>query len=130
MGAMILDQMAAELLAYAERTDHDDLSHLIRALDGVQDLWRSNVRLEDIPPPTDADPRILALSACVLERLVEVWRTPPHDRYDERAPSWCAEVAALREPLWLIDQDQVQHGLNPIFKKRNVMVLLNFSMFA
>ncbi len=126
---ILLDEIAVNLLRHA-MGDNDRQTHLIHALDAVQDQFRSEVPLVNIPAPTSADPRLLALSACMAERLVEVWATPPHDRTGEQAPPWCAAVPTLAEPLWLIDHTLAEFGLNAIFAKRNIMALPNFLMLA
>lgn len=128
-GADILHQITVNLLSHAHGDD-DRVSSLVTALDAVQELYRLHEPLVTIPEPTDLDPRLLALKASVIERLVEVWRTPPHDRSDERAPSWCVAVPPLPEPLWLIDRDLADFGLNAIFEPRGIMALPNFLLFA
>lgn len=106
------------------------LSHLVHALDAVQNLFRSKVPLVNIPAPTSSDHRLLTLAACTAERLVEVWAAPPHGRTCEQVPSWCAAVPPLVEPLWLIDHDLAHFGLKPIFAKRNIRALPNVLIFA
>lgn len=125
----LFSQIAVNLLRHA-LGDDDRQTYLIHALDAAQDLFRSEVSLDNIPAPTSSDPRLRALAACTLERLVEVWATPPHDRIGEQAPSWCAVMLPLPEPLWLIDRTLAEFWLNPIFAKRNIMALTNFLMFV
>lgn len=110
--------------------DEGRQTYLIHALDAVQDLFRSEVSLINIPMPSSSDPRLLALAACTAERLVEVWQTPPHDRTCEQAPSWCAAVPPLPKPIWLIEREFTEFGLSPIFEKRNIMALPNVLMFV
>ncbi len=128
-GADLLHQIAVHLLKHADGED-DCISALVTALDAVQELYRADVPLVTIPAPADDDPRLLALKACVMERLAQVWQTPPHDRHGERAPSWCAAVPPLSDQLWLIPPDFADLGLNPIFERRGIVALPNFLMFA
>lgn len=128
-GADLLHQIAVHLLKHADGED-DRISALVTALDNIQTLYRMDIPLVTIPAPADDDPRLLALKASVIERLVEVWRTPPHDRCDERAPSWCAAVPPLPQPLWLIDHDLADFGLCLIFQNRNIVALPNFLYFC
>lgn len=125
----LFSQIAVNLLRHA-MGDDDRQTHLIRAHDAVQDLFRSEVPLDNIPAPTSTDHHIQALAACTAERLVEVWATPPHNRIGEQPPPWCAAVLPLAEPFWLIDGDLAEFGLNPVFKTRNIMALSNFLMFV
>lgn len=130
MATDLLHQIAVSLLAHAERRDEDDLDYLIAALDAVQALYRSGVALAEIPAPSDIDPRVRAIKASVLERLVEVWGAPPHDRPHERAPSWCSAIEPSPEEIWLIPPDFAGHPLDPTFGRRNIRALANFLMFA
>lgn len=129
-GEKLISQIAVNLLRQAMGDDDDRQTYLIHALDAAQDLFRLEVSLVNIPAPTNSDHRVLALAACTLERLVEGWATPPHDRTGEQAPPWCAAGPTLAEPLWLIDHTLAEFGLNAIFAKRNIMALANFLMFA
>lgn len=129
-GEKLISQIAVNLLRHAMGDDDDRQTYLIHALDAAQDLFRLEVSLVNIPAPTSSDHRVLALAACTLERLVEVWATPPHERTSEQAPSWCAAIPPLGEPLWLGDRELAKIELNLTFATRNIMALPNFLMFA
>lgn len=132
----LTDTQAAEALAeivdhlLAHASDHDDLDHLVAALDIVQHLCWNGASIKDIPEPVGMDAVQKALAAGVVERLVEVYSSPPHN-LPQQAPAWCAGIPPSPAEIWLVDREWAEGiTLNPIFRRRNIMVLENFLMFA
>ena len=117
--AQALTHLADDLLAGRE----------IDFSEGVQEWSRRGFRCAEVPPPTDADPLRVALKACIVERLVEVLNSPPHDD-DQSAPTWTEGVPAIpaRMPL---QSGRLLEGevFNGIFEKRNFLVTRNFMYF-
>lgn len=123
-----LARLVNHLLAHA--ADHDDLDHLIAALDIVQWMCWEKVRLKDIPEPVDMGAMKKAVAASVIERLVQVYASPPHNQ-PQRVPAWCATVPPSPIRVWLIDQEWAEgESMNPVFRRRNIMALENFLMFV
>lgn len=126
--ALALNAITNHLLAHA--ADHNNLDHLVAALDIVQVWCWENVRLEDIPAPTGMDATRMALAASIVERLVEVYRASPHNQ-PQQAPAWCAAVPPSPVEIWLVQPvwaDGV--ALNPIFQRRNIIALENVLSFV
>lgn len=129
IAAQALAEMIEELLAHAAGDDNR-LSHLVRALDIVQWMYRERVRLAAIPEPTDMDPVEMALAASVVEGLVGVYTTPPHCQH-QRAPEWCATVPPSPTTIWLVPpQFAAEEPLNEKFHRRNIKVLETFLFFV
>lgn len=130
-------QAAAEALAemvdhlVAHSADHDDLDHLVAALDIVQALCWENVSLRDIPEPFVMNPMRKALAASVVERLaLEVYSSPPHNQH-QQVPAWCAAVPPSPADVWLVAPEWADGAaLNPIFYRRNIIALANFLSFV
>lgn len=123
-----LARLVDHLLAHA--ADHDDLDHLIAALDIVQWMCWEKVRLKDIPEPVDMGAMKKAVTASVVERLVEVYSAAPHNQR-QVASAWCAAVPASPIEVWLVNREWAEGiTLNPIFRRRNIMAMENFLMFV
>jgi hypothetical protein len=132
VAAEALAEMIEHLLRHAEAIaqNDEDLDDLIEALDIVQALCWEGVVLETIPEPTDMDATWKALAACVVERLAEVYSSPPHD-LEQRVPGWREIAPPSPVEVWLIDRNfGERNALNPIFKRRNIMALENFLWFV
>lgn len=126
--AQALARLVNNLLAHA--ADHDDLDHLIAALDIVQHMCWENVSLKDIPEPVGMGAMKKAVAASVVERLVEVYSAPPHN-LPQHAPAWCAKVSPSPVEVWLVNREWAEGiTLNPIFRRRNIMAMENFLMFV
>ena len=83
-----------------------------------------------VPPPADADPLRVALKACIVERLVEMLNSLPHDD-DQSVPAWTAGVPALPSPMPLQSARLLEGEVfNDIFEKRNFLVTRNFMYFV
>lgn len=65
---------------------------ILRSL--VQDFFRENPSLVDIPKPAVNDRRVLAASASLLELF--------SSRLKQDAPHWTREVGPLTEPIFLL----------------------------
>lgn len=132
----VTDTQAAEALArlvnhlLAHATNHDDLDHLVAALDLVQHLCWNRVQLNAIPEPVEMDAVQKALAASVVERLVEVYSSSPHNQ-QQTAPAWCAGVPPSPVEVWLVEREWADGtALNPIFQHRNIMALENVLSFV
>lgn len=118
----VLDNMTDKLLAYDE----------IAFLDMVQFVWRRGWPLESATSPTDGSELRCALKACLVERMVELWSSPPKNS-PEKVPTWCANIAAVSERFSVIEpKDQsswANEPSNPIFEKRNIFAPREFMFF-
>jgi len=127
--AEALARLVNNLLAHAADTT-DDLDHLIAALDIVQWMCWEKVRLKDIPEPVDMGAMKKAVAASVIERLVQVYASPPHNQ-PQRVPEWCAGVPPSPVEVWLVNREWAEGiTVNPIFRRRNIMAMENFLMFV
>ena len=60
----------------------------------AQDLYRHPVQLAQVPPPADTDPRMLALTAGLLELFAA--------RLNQPSPEWTKLVGRLPQPIYLV----------------------------
>jgi hypothetical protein len=120
--ALALDRMVDHLLVYDE----------MPFLDLVQKVWRKQWNLDAAPFPANADPLRLALSACLLERMAEVWSQAPKNT-PSTPPAWCQTVPALAEPFSVISPEFMRFWEGetgaPIFAKRNIFAPTEFMYF-
>ncbi len=119
----LLDRMVDHLLAHEE----------IPFLDLVQQVWRRGWRLEEIADPVDTDPLRYALKACVLERMAEIWGSPPRN-VQSSAPPWCERVPAAPVQFSVVSPDYEEvwreEEPSPIFAKRNIFAPRQFMFFV
>jgi hypothetical protein len=117
-----LDKMVDHLVAYDE----------IPFLDLVQFVWRRDWRLCLAAKPNDTAPLRLALKACLIERMVEIWNAPPKNS-NETVPVWFKEVPAVKEHFSVIspgERDIWQNEISsPVFEKRNIFAPAQFMFF-
>lgn len=117
-----LDLMVDRLLAYDE----------IAFLDLVQFVWRRGWKLETASFPETHDPLRRALIACLIERMVKIWNSPPKNR-DEKVPEWCDSIPAVQERFTVVKPDQRSfwegEPANEIFAKRNIFAPSEFMFF-
>ncbi len=117
--AALLDKMANFLL------DGDEIAFS----DLVLDWYRSEFDCQLTPKPSDTNARMLALKACIVERLVEVFNMPPHSA-NQSVPNWTSsvkgvdEVVKLQSDRLLEDEDYCE-----AFEKRGFLVAKNFMFF-
>ena len=118
----VLDKMTNKILAYDE----------IAFLDMVQYVWRRGWSLESAKKPMNDSPIRLALKACILERMVEIWGLPPKN-ISGAPPTWCKEVPALQERFNVIPTGEQHHWKNesgnPTFAKRNIYAPMEYMYF-
>ncbi len=118
-----LNQMVAHLLNYDE----------IPFLDLVQFVWRRGWPLVTASEPLDKDPLQCALKACIVERMVELWSSPPKN-HSEQVPPWCGNVPPITERYSVIEPEyQVfwkDEQANEIFEKRNIFAPKEFMFFV
>jgi len=60
----------------------------------VQDVVRSNTRINDLRPPQSTDSRLRVVSAAIAELLAI--------RQGQQPPAWTEEIGALVEPFYLL----------------------------
>lgn len=106
--------------------EQDDL----RARGIVQDIYRENINLARYPRPEGVTPRLLTMSAALLELLAERQGVP--------APAWTQTVGAFSEPFYTLKSALKMPRLRarceaespaPL-KRRNVYSLGQFLTFA
>ena len=117
--ARLLDRMADLLLAGDE----------IAFSDLVLDWYRAGYECQQTPKPVDSDLRKLALKASIVERLVEVLNTPPHNA-NQSAPPWANSVSGVDE-LVKLQSDRLLEDEDycEAFAKRGFLVAKNFMFF-
>ena len=118
----VLDSMTDKLLAYDE----------IAFLDLVQYIWRRGWPLETASRPSDNSALRCALKACIIERMVDIWASPPKNT-EALAPAWCSNIPALTERFSVIKPAEQSfwedEPSNPIFEKRNIFAPKEFMFF-
>lgn len=118
-----LDRMVDHLLAYDE----------IPFLDLVQHIWRRGWPLTSANAPRDKDSLRLALKACLVERMVEIWNTPPKNA-QEKVPDWCESVPPAQKRFSVIkpeDQAFWENELaSSVFEKRYIFAPKEFMFFV
>ncbi len=114
----------------------DELAHLVLSgreieySDAVQSWYRRGYRCSHVPAPDDVDRTLLALKACIIERLVEVLNSPPH-RDNQTVPDWCALMPGANRPTPLQSARLLDgESFNGIFARRNLLVTQNFMYFV
>lgn len=117
-----LDHMVDNLLAYQE----------IAFLDRLQMIWRRDWPLLKANPPTDTDQLRLALKACIIERMVEVFNAPPKNDI-QQSPNWCKTIGPSPQAFSVIPKAyqyiwENQQG-SAIFAKRNIFAPKQFMFF-
>lgn len=106
------------------------LTHEIELCDAVQDFYRTGLSCTVFPEPHDEDLNMLAMKAALIERMVQVFTMPPHNRAYE-LPDWCQHHWTCPQTIYLISPDiLVLDEPNAIFQKRNIQTLKNFLYFV
>lgn len=117
-----LDRMVDALVAHEE----------IQFLDLVQYVWRRGWPLSSAKKPNDNDALRLALKACLLERMVEIWNAPPKNAR-EKVPGWCEMVPPSPVRFSVISPENQVFWENeegsPIFGYRNIFAPRDFMFF-
>jgi hypothetical protein len=96
----------------------------------TQDLLHSKIPFHKIPRPSSGDPRILAVSASIVELLAA--------RQQRQPPAWTKEIGALNEPFFLIESALRMKRLRELcetqspepLRKRHLYAPPNFLQFA
>ncbi|MEN9866114.1 MAG: hypothetical protein RL748_1704 [Pseudomonadota bacterium] len=115
----MLDVMANHLLAHEE----------IEFSDCILDWYRNEFPCDLVPMPGDHDEVRLAVKASIMDRLVEVLNSPPHNA-NQIAPEWCGRIKALRAPLRLQSDRLLEDEIYcEAFAKRNLFAVKNFMYF-
>ncbi len=118
----VLDRMVDRLIARDE----------IAFLDDVQLVWRRGWSISDVSDSKDTDALRYALKACILERMAEIWSSPPRN-VKTVAPKWCMNVPPVKERFSVINDDYRSMWdadlASPIFSKRNIFAPKEFMFF-
>ncbi|WP_289245281.1 helix-turn-helix domain-containing protein [uncultured Methylophaga sp.] len=117
--SQVLDTMTSHILSKDE----------IAFSDLILDWYREGLECSSVPRPTDNEALRLAVKASILERLVEVLNSPPHNE-NHSTPSWCKSIGSLEKPVKLQSDrllEDEQYCL--AFEKRNLFVVSNFMFF-
>lgn len=118
----VLDRMTDKLIQYDE----------IAFLDMVQYIWRRGWPLKSASSPSGDSALRCALKACIIERMAELWASPPKNS-PETIPTWCKGVPALKEPFSIIKPEEQafwqDEPSNPVFEKRNIYAPKEFMFF-
>jgi len=61
----------------------------------AQDLTRSNIDFNRLPRPSTEDPRLLAITASLVELLAT--------RQKQSPPAWTKEIGPLKEPFFMLE---------------------------
>jgi hypothetical protein len=96
----------------------------------VQDIARAKINWNMISRPTSNDPRMLALSASLVELLASRQKQPP--------PPWTKEIGALQEPFYLLQSAEKMKRLRLLcetqspepMRRRHLYAPPNFLEFA
>ncbi len=119
---VVLERMVGNLIAYDE----------ISFLDDVQFIWRRSWSIENVQDPKDADPLRYALKACLLERMAEIWSSPPKN-VKTSAPDWCKHVPAVKNEFSVVRNEYraiwAKDLASPVFQKRNIFAPKEFMFF-
>jgi transcriptional regulator with XRE-family HTH domain len=123
--AKMLDDMASHLLSGDE----------IAFSDLILDWYREEFECQSVPQPTDPDELRIALKASILERLVDVLNSPPHNPHPQnnlhKPPQWCKKIGAVSQPIKLqSDRLLEDEQYCEVFQKRNLLVVSNFMFFV
>ncbi len=115
----LLDKMTSLLLAKDE----------IAYSDLILDWYREGLECNSVPRPTDKDAIRLAVKASILERLVEVLNSPPHNE-NHSVPPWCKTIGPLDNAVKLQSERLLEdEQYCAVFEKRNLFVVSNFMFF-
>ena len=118
----VLDRMVDRLIG------HDEIAFL----DDVQLVWRRGWSISDVSDPKEADPLRYALKACILERMAEIWSSPPRN-VNTIPPEWCMNVPPIKERFSVVNEDY--HSMweadlaSSVFSKRNIFAPKEFMFF-
>jgi len=114
-----LDQMTDDILSGRE----------IDFSERILDWFRNGYRCINVPRPDDNDSLRLALKASIIERMVEVFNSPPHND-NQLVPEWCDDIGAVKEQVKLQSERLLEdEDYCEVFEKRNLLVVKNFMYF-
>ena len=100
--------------------------------DEVQHFWRKKWRLRGIEDPEDKDPLSYALKACIVERMADLWNSPPKNRR-EKIPAWCEDVPPYEPGFSVVEESYRKYFEDypsPVFEKRNIFAPGEFMFFV
>lgn len=98
----------------------------------VQEFWRNGWSISSIPDPKEKDDLKYALKACIVERMVEIWNSPPKNK-DEYLPGWTASVGPYLNGYSVVPEELIKYFedyTSEIFKKRNIFAPHDFMFFV
>ena len=118
---MVLDRICDAVIA------HDAVAVMAE----VQYFWAAEWAIADVPRPSDEEPLRLALKACLVERMAEVWSAPPKNE-PSAPPAWCAEIPALDREFSAVPHEyRDSFSLeSPVFRKRNLFAPRDYLFFV
>lgn len=88
----------------------------------VQDFFRANPKLTDIPQPKVDDNRLLAISASLLELFAQ--------RMGQTAPAWTKSIDPLSEPMYLLKSAATIKHLRELCEKESPEPLRKRGFYA
>ena len=86
----------------------------------------------DIKKPRKTNDLSFALKACITERMVEVWNSPPKNK-KEAVPEWCERVPAANQWYSVVREENFsffKSDPSEIFLKRNIFAPRNYLFFV
>jgi hypothetical protein len=97
----------------------------------VQFFWGAGWPIADIPRPSDKDPLRLAIKACLIERMAEVWSAPPKNEA-ATAPAWCSEIGPVAAEFSVVSPEYRNSFAleSPVFRKRNLFAPRDYLFFV
>lgn len=119
--SVVLDRMCDAVLA------HDSIAVMAE----VQYFWGAEWQIADVPLPHDQDALRLAVKACLIERMAEVWTAPPKHE-PSTPPTWCADILPIASEFSVVppefrDSFALQ---SPTFRKRNIFAPRDYLFFV
>lgn len=118
---IVLDRMCDAVIA------HDAVAVMAE----VQYFWGAEWPVATVARPLDEHPLRLALKACLLERMAEVWNAPPKNE-PSSAPAWCSEIEPVSEEFSVVpDEYRASFAMeSPVFRKRNIFAPRDYLFFV
>lgn len=108
----LIEQLAQAALA----RDHIKLRSL------VQDLTRSKIDFDKVTRPMTSDPKLLTMSAALVELLASRTKQTP--------PAWTKEIGPLAEPFFLLESAATMKRLRDLCEKESPEPMQKRLLFA
>jgi hypothetical protein len=88
----------------------------------VQDLSRAKINFSKISRPSSSEPRLLAMSAALVELLAS--------RNEQNPPSWTREIGPLVEPFFLLESAMTMKRLRVLCETQSPEPMRKRLLFA